>query len=43
VHESVVLGTSSDGHEVTAEELDTWVASFPIEEENGIRCIPLPP
>jgi len=35
---------SSDGHEVTAEELDQWMASFPIEEEDGIlRCIPLPP
>ena len=36
VHKSVVLGKSSDGHELTKEELDQWVASFPIEEENGI-------
>jgi len=42
-HESVVLGKSSDGHELTKEELDQWVASFPIEAEDGIRCIPLPP
>ncbi|MGA3074632.1 MAG: hypothetical protein ABSG56_13160 [Bryobacteraceae bacterium] len=43
VHESVVLGRSSDSHELTKEELDQWVAGFPIEAEDGIRCIPLPP
>ena len=43
VSENVVLGTCSDGHELTAEELDAWVASFPIEEGHGIRHVPLPP
>jgi hypothetical protein len=44
VSESVALGTSSNGREVTDEELDAWVASFPIEEqEDGIRVRPLPP
>jgi hypothetical protein len=41
VHESVVLGRSSDSHELTKEELDQWVAGFPIEAEDGIRCIPI--
>jgi hypothetical protein len=38
-----VLGTSSDGHELTAEELDAWVASFPIElMETVLRPFILP-
>ena len=44
VSESVVLGTSSTGRELTDDELDRWVASFPIEEqEDGIHPVPLPP
>ncbi|MGA2592356.1 MAG: hypothetical protein ABSH32_20790 [Bryobacteraceae bacterium] len=31
VMESVELPTSSDGPELTQEELDQWVASFPAE------------
>jgi hypothetical protein len=31
VHESVILGRSKDGHKLTDEELDAWVATFPIE------------
>jgi hypothetical protein len=43
VCENVVVGASSDGRELTEEELDRWVNSFPIEEEeDGIRCRPLP-
>jgi hypothetical protein len=38
VSESVVVGTSSNGRAVTEEDLDRWVESFPIEEqEDGIR------
>ncbi len=33
VSESVVLGTSSTGRAVSEEELDLWVAGFPIEEQ----------
>jgi hypothetical protein len=43
VSENVVLGTSGSGRELTDAELDEWVASFPIEEENGIQWMPLPP
>ena len=43
VFENAVLGTRSDGRELTDAELDAWVASFPIEEEHGIRPMPLPP
>ena len=43
VSENVMLGMSSDGRELTDAELDAWVASFPIEEEEGVRCSPLPP
>jgi hypothetical protein len=44
VSERVVLGTSNNGRAVTQEELDRWVAGFPIEEESGgIRCRALPP
>jgi hypothetical protein len=42
VNENVVLGTSSDGHAVTDEELDEWVQGFPIGEEEGLRLRPLP-
>jgi hypothetical protein len=44
VSEPVALGTSSDGRDLTDDELDRWGASFPIEEqEDGIRPVPLPP
>ena len=43
VSESVVMGTSRDGREFTQEELDQWVASFPIEPFSTKLCIvPLP-
>jgi hypothetical protein len=43
VSESVVMGTSRDGREPTREELDRWVASFPIEPFSTKLCIiPLP-
>jgi hypothetical protein len=31
ISESVMLGTSRDGRELTPEELDKWILSFPIE------------
>jgi hypothetical protein len=41
--ENEVLGTSSDGREPTEEELDQWVATFPIEPFSTKLCIvPLP-
>ncbi len=44
VSESVVLGTSRDERAVTEEDLDRWVAGFPIEEQwHGIRLRQLPP
>jgi hypothetical protein len=43
VNENVVLGTRHGGRDLTDEELDEWVQSFPIEQEDGIRCIPMPP
>jgi hypothetical protein len=44
VNENVVLGTSSDGHAVTDEELDEWVQGFPIEvDDDRIRVRRLPP
>jgi|SRR5580658_8357943 hypothetical protein len=44
VSESVVLGRSRTGHELTETELDVWVASFPIEVADGrIRVRRLPP
>ena len=43
MNENVVLGTRHGGRDLTDEELDEWVQSFPIEEEDGIRCIPMPP
>jgi len=43
VSENVVLG-SSNASELTEEELDRWVESFPIEVADGrIRWRPLPP
>jgi hypothetical protein len=43
VCENVVLGASSDGRELSEEELDRWVASFPIEpQQTGIRHSALP-
>ncbi len=39
VSESVVLGTSRNGRAVTEEDLDRWVAGFPIEEQG--HCIRL--
>ena len=42
--ESVVLGTSHPDRDLTDEELDRWVESFPIELADGrIRWRPLPP
>jgi hypothetical protein len=44
VHESIVLAPGNNGRELTDDELDRWVASFPIEEQvDGIRPVPLPP
>jgi hypothetical protein len=44
VNENVVLAPGNNGRELTDDELDRWVASFPIEEqEDGIRPVPLPP
>jgi|HubBroStandDraft_4_1064222.scaffolds.fasta_scaffold953754_2 hypothetical protein len=43
VCENVVLRASTDGHKLTDDELDRWVAGLPIEEEDGLRCRPLPP
>ena len=44
VSESVVLGESLDGRELTDAELDAWVATFPIEAPDGvIRPRRLPP
>ena len=31
VNENIVLGTSRNGRELTAAELDAWVATFPTE------------
>jgi hypothetical protein len=43
VGESVVLGTGRDGRELTDEELDEWIDSFPIESlQMGIRHFALP-
>ena len=43
VSESFVMGTSGSGRAVTDEELDAWVASFPIEEQgHGIPLRQLP-
>ena len=42
VSESVVMGTSRDGREPTEEQLDRWVASFPIEPfSKKLRIVPL--
>src|SRR5580658_7206990 len=44
VSESVVLGRSRTGRDVSPEELERWVASFPIEKADGrIRPRRLPP
>jgi hypothetical protein len=43
VSESVVMGTSREGREPTREELDRWVASFPIEPfSTKLRIVRLP-
>ena len=44
VCESVTLATGNDGREVTDEELDEWIATFPIEPADGrIHLRRLPP
>jgi hypothetical protein len=35
VCESVALATGNDGREVADEELDEWIATFPIEVADG--------
>ena len=41
--ENVVLGTSHQGRDLTNEELDKWVDSFPIEPlQTGWPCAVLP-
>ena len=43
VLESVEFSTRSNGRELTQEDLDRWVASFPIEPmQTGIRHVALP-
>ena len=43
VHESIVLVPGNNGRELSDDELDRWVASFPIEEqEDGLHPVPLP-
>lgn len=47
VSENVVFGTSRSGRELTHEELDQWVGSFPIERFSSglsrVALTPLPP
>ena len=44
VSESVVMGASNNGRAVTEQDLDAWVASFPIEVQgHGIRLRQLSP
>jgi hypothetical protein len=44
VSESITLATGTDGREVTDEELDEWIATFPIEVPDGrIHLRRLPP
>jgi hypothetical protein len=44
VCESITLAEAKDGREVTDEEVEEWVATFPIEVPDGrIRMRPLPP
>jgi len=43
VSECIFLGRSADGHRLTNEELDRWIATFPIEKPDGIiRPVRLP-
>lgn len=43
VSESVMLATGNDGREATDEDLDQWIATFPIEPFSTKLCIvPLP-
>jgi len=44
VSESIVLAAGHGGREITDDELEEWVESFPIETEGGpIRVRRLPP
>jgi hypothetical protein len=44
VSESITLATGHDGREVTVEEVEEWIATFPIEVADGrIHMRPLPP